>query len=46
MTMVDHLGNPNEILREKYTGELLKWLNTMPLECLHYCIAMILSTAA
>ena len=39
--MVENLGNPNDIAREKHTAELEKTLQTNPTESLILCIGLL-----
>ena len=41
--MIENLGNPNDIVREKHTTELEKALQTNPSDSLVLCIGLIFS---
>lgn len=38
--VLENLGNPNEIVREKHTAELLKSIETSPVQTLLQCISV------
>ena len=42
-TMIENLGNPNDIVREKHTSELEKALQANPSDSLVLCIGLIFS---
>lgn len=42
-SMVENLGNPNDILREKHTADLLRALQNNPVESMLYCMAILFS---
>lgn len=41
---LENLGNPNEIVREKHTSELLKAIEMAPLQTLLECISVFFCT--
>jgi hypothetical protein len=39
--MVENLGNPNDIVREKHTSDLLRTIHSSPVDSLLTCIALL-----